>query len=50
MPELNLRSIEPLMTILLVLFHPNAHRPKGENNVLPLRKSRVWQGHAMRSL
>jgi len=41
MPDLNLRSIESLVTILLVLGIRNAHRPKGENNALPLGKSRV---------
>lgn len=39
MPELNLRSIEPLVTILLVLLHPKCAQTKKEKMMTCLLES-----------
>jgi len=41
MPDVDLGSIEPLVTILLVCMRPKCSQAKGGNNALPLGKSRV---------
>jgi len=41
MPDVDLRSIERLVTILLVWMHPKFAQAEGEKNALPLGKSRV---------
>ena len=47
MPELNLRSIEPLVTILLVLVHPKCAQAKKEKT-MPYRLESHGSDKAMR--